>query len=91
MAVRTDVAAKPKGRAQAELLARVEAAGGRARVADLVRDRPSLRGAVDRLAELGALRIETERDARSPAGLPAVEAVAVEPTADQLAGAACRS
>ena len=85
VAVRTGVAATPRGRAQAELLARVEAAGGRARVADLVRDRSSLRGAVDRLAELGVLRIETERDTRSPAGLPAVETIAIEPTADQLA------
>ena len=45
------------GRAQAAVLERLRAAGGRARVADLVRDRPSLRGAVGRLAETGALRL----------------------------------
>ena len=34
----------PRGKAQAEVVERLRAAGGRARVADLVRDRPSLRG-----------------------------------------------
>jgi len=84
VAVRTDAPAAPKGRAQAEVLARLSAAGGRRRVADLVRDRPSLRGAVDRLAETGALRFEKEREARAPAGLPAAPASVVDPTADQL-------
>ncbi|MFN8094596.1 MAG: primosomal protein N' [Vicinamibacteria bacterium] len=85
VAVRTEAPAAPKGRAQAEVLARLEAAGGRARVADLVRDRPSLRGAVDRLAETGAIRLESERDARTPAGLPLVAAPVVAPTPDQAA------
>ena len=43
----------PKGKAQAEVVERLRGAHGRARVADLVRDRPSLRAAVMRLAEQG--------------------------------------
>ena len=35
-------------------------AGGRARFADLLRDRPALRGALDRLAEIGSVRVEEE-------------------------------
>jgi primosomal protein N' (replication factor Y) len=84
VAVRTGREAKAKGRAQTEVLARLDAAGGRARVAELVRDRPSLRSAVDRLVKAGMLRLETERDTRTPAGLPAVGALAREPTAEQL-------
>ena len=42
-------------------------AGGRVRVADLVRDRPSLRGAVDAVSSSsGPLRLEDERDVRGP-------------------------
>ena len=44
VAVLAEAALEPRGRAQAEVLERLRAAGGRARVADLVRDRPSLRG-----------------------------------------------
>ena len=79
------VAGEPetRGKAQAEVVVRLRAAGGRARVADLVRDRPSLRGAVDRLAEMGVLRLDSERDQRTPAGLPDREAFAVVPTQDQ--------
>jgi primosomal protein N' (replication factor Y) len=75
--------ASPRGRAQAEVLQRLREAGGRARVADLVRDRPSLRGAIARLAETGALRLLTERDVREPAGLPVREGEALSPTPDQ--------
>jgi primosomal protein N' (replication factor Y) len=71
------------GRAQAELVERLRAAGGRARVADLVRDRPSLRGAIGRLAQKGALRLVSERELRSPDGLPPREAMALVPTEDQ--------
>jgi primosomal protein N' (replication factor Y) len=85
VAVLVDPPVAPRGRAQAEVLERLRAAGGRARVADLVRDRPSLRGAVERLAEKGGLRLEDERDVREPGGLPAREAEAVVPTADQEA------
>jgi primosomal protein N' (replication factor Y) (superfamily II helicase) len=73
----------PKGKAQAEVVERLRRAHGRARVADLVRDRPSLRAAVMRLAEQGVLRLETERDVRSPKGLPAAEAAALVPSSDQ--------
>ena len=85
VAVLTEVALEPRGRAQAAVLERLRAAGGRARVAELVRDRPSLRGAVDRLAEKGALRIVEERDVRGPEGLPAREFLPVVPTPDQEA------
>ncbi len=83
VAQRTDAAVEPRGRAQALVLERLEAAGGRARVAELVRDRPSLRAAVGRLCERGAIRIEVERDRRAPSELPSVEAVELEATADQ--------
>ena len=76
-------AAEPRGKAQAELVARLRAAGGRARVVELVRDRPSLRGAIHGLARKGVLRLVAERDLRSPDGLAPREAVTVVPTADQ--------
>jgi primosomal protein N' (replication factor Y) len=72
-----------RGKAQLEVVERLRATGGRARVAELVRDRSSLRGAVARLAELGVLRLEAERERRAPAGLPPREAAAVVPTEDQ--------
>jgi primosomal protein N' (replication factor Y) len=75
----------PRGRAQVEVLARLAASGGRARVAELVRDRPSLRGAVARLAESGVLRLLEERDVREPGGLPAREEAPVAATPDQEA------
>ena len=81
----TEAAVEPRGRAQAAVLDRLRAAGGRARVADLVRDRPSLRAAVDRLAERGALRLHGERDVRSPETLPGIEAASLVPTPDQEA------
>ena len=88
MAVLAEAPLEPRGRAQAEVLERLRAAGGRARVAELVRDRPSLRGAVDRLAEKGALRLVEERDVRAPEGLPAREFAPVVPTPDQEAALA---
>jgi primosomal protein N' (replication factor Y) len=65
----------PGGRAQSDVLDRLRAAGGRASVADLVRDRPSLRSALASLAKAGAVRIESERETRGlalagPSGLP---------------------
>ena len=83
VAVRSELPFEPSGRAQAELLARLTAAGGRARVAELVRERPSLRSAVARLVEKGVLRIEDERVGRQPAGLPSVETMALVPTDEQ--------
>src|SRR5262245_56487342 len=72
-----------KGKAQAQVLERLREAGGRARVADLVRNRPSLRSAVARLAERRVISIETERDVRTPEGLPPGQAAALVPSADQ--------
>jgi primosomal protein N' (replication factor Y) (superfamily II helicase) len=85
VAVRTDQPVKPRGRAQALVLERLLAAGGRVRVADVVRDRPSLRGAIERLADAGAIRIEEERDRRAPAELPTLDSAALVATTDQEA------
>jgi primosomal protein N' (replication factor Y) len=62
-----DEAKAPAKRGPQEVIARLKAAGGRAAVADLVRDRPSLRAALDRLAEAGAIAIDEERAVRGPA------------------------
>ena len=75
--------AAPKGKAQAEVLARLRAAGGRAPVADLVRDKPSLRGCLQRLAESGLVRIVEERADRGPRAGDASEAARPQATADQ--------
>jgi primosomal protein N' (replication factor Y) len=83
VAVLVDAEAKPRGSAQAEALERLRAAGGRAPVSDLARERASVRGALGRLAEKGVVRLETERATRTPAALPVPGAVPVEPTADQ--------
>jgi primosomal protein N' (replication factor Y) len=85
VAVLGDAPFAPKGRAQADVLERLRAAGGRASVADLVRDRPSLRGAIDRLAEKRALTLVAEREVREPVGLPDRASVPVWPTPDQEA------
>ncbi len=73
----------PGGKAQAEVLERLHAAGGRLPVPALVRDRPSLRGAVERLVAAGALRIVEERDVRQPDVLEAPEATRLQPSVDQ--------
>jgi primosomal protein N' (replication factor Y) len=85
VAVLLDASALPRGRAQAEALDLLRAAGGRARVSDLSRGRPSVRGALGRLAEKGIVRVEEERDVRSPKGLPVPGAEPVELTEDQRA------
>ncbi len=72
-----------RGSAQKEVLARLREAGGRARVADLVRDRPTLRGAIERLARAGTVRIVEERDVRHPEGLPAQPSERPVPSSDQ--------
>ena len=77
--------ARPRGRAQAEVLGRLAASSGRAPVADLVRDRPSLRGALDRLVEQGLVSVEEERSLRAPDVLPGPILARPEPTADQSA------
>jgi primosomal protein N' (replication factor Y) len=72
-----------RGSAQKEVLGRLREAGGRARVADLVRDRPTLRGAIERLARAGSVRIVEERDVRHPEGLPAEPSERPVPSSDQ--------
>ncbi|HEU0094418.1 MAG TPA: primosomal protein N' [Vicinamibacteria bacterium] len=85
IAVLTPAAAdlKPRGRAQAEVLGRLTAAGGRAPVPHVLRDRPSLRGALDRLVEQGAIAIEEERAVRTPEMLEGPVKLRPEPTGDQ--------
>ena len=73
----------PRGSAQTEALDRLRAAGGRAWVSELARGRPSVRGAVARLAEKGVVRLEQERDTRAPEGLPVPGLTPVDPTEDQ--------
>jgi primosomal protein N' (replication factor Y) (superfamily II helicase) len=83
VAVRTPQRLEAKGKAQGEILGRLEQAGGRVRVADLVRDRPSLRGAIARLVGLGALRLEEERDVRGPETMAGGRDTRPTPTKDQ--------
>jgi primosomal protein N' (replication factor Y) len=78
-------AGEPAGKAQREVVERLRAAGGRARVPDLVRDRQSLRGALNRLARAGTLRLHDERDARSPELLPPEAVTVHRATRDQQA------
>ena len=75
--------AAARGPAQKALLARLREAGGRARVADLVRDRPSGRGAIERLVRARAVRIVQERDVRNPEGLPSQPSERPVPSSDQ--------
>ncbi|MCM2258334.1 MAG: primosomal protein N' [Vicinamibacteria bacterium] len=72
VAVLLDASVATRGVAQREALARLAAAGGRARVADLARDRAAIRGALEALAARGAVEFESERVVRSPVGLPAL-------------------
>lgn len=86
VAVLVEEGATATGSAQREALTRLKAAGGRAAVAELAQGAPSVRGAVTRLAEKGLVRLEQEREIRTPSALPAVPgAEAVEPTEDQAA------
>jgi primosomal protein N' (replication factor Y) len=88
VAVLVDVEVAPRGAAQAEAVSRLRAAGGRGRVAELARGRAAVRAALGRLAEKGAVRLESERLERTPAGLPVPGAVPVVPTPDQAAALA---
>ncbi|HEY3121066.1 MAG TPA: primosomal protein N' [Vicinamibacteria bacterium] len=74
------------GRAQADLVARLAAAGGRLRVADLAGERASSRGVLARLARRGAVTIEDEAEeagteATAPFTLTAEQQRALEPVA----------
>jgi primosomal protein N' (replication factor Y) len=83
IAVLVDAAAAPKARGQAEAVERLRAAGGRAPVADVVRDRPSLRGALQRLEQAGLVRIDEERAIRSPEVMAGGNARSLTLTRDQ--------
>jgi primosomal protein N' (replication factor Y) (superfamily II helicase) len=69
VAVLRDEAAVTEAPAQAEALERLRAAGGRLRVAELVRGHSSLRSALARLEKRGVVSVEDERDVRQPSGL----------------------
>jgi primosomal protein N' (replication factor Y) len=84
----TDEPVAAAGKAQQEVLDRLREQGGRARVADLVRERQSLRGAIARLAAAGAVRVHEERDTRSPDTLPPEPSARHEATAEQQAALA---
>src|SRR5262249_20308329 len=83
VALLADPAAAGSGKAQAALLTRLQEAGGRMRVPDLVRDHASGRGALERLAAAGAVRIATERETRQPEVLEGNAASPLVPSADQ--------
>jgi primosomal protein N' (replication factor Y) (superfamily II helicase) len=84
-AVLVDAEAKPRGAAQVRVLEKLKAAGGSLSVADLARDDASIRGAVQRLAEKGILRLEDERVMRGPAVLEGTSASGLVPTDEQAA------
>jgi primosomal protein N' (replication factor Y) len=73
----------PRGRAQAEVVERLRQAGGRQRVPELLRDRPGLRGALDRLVATGRVRLEEERQSRAPGVMAGSTPPAPEPTDEQ--------
>ena len=75
--------AEPRGRAQAEVLRRLQQAGGRQRVPELLEGQPGLRGALARLLDQGAVRIELERQTRTPDVAAGATPPPPEPTADQ--------
>jgi primosomal protein N' (replication factor Y) len=78
----------PRGAAQADVLARLRAAGGRLLVADLTRDRSSLRGALARLEDAGAVRVTEEAADRGPRAEASSPARLTVPTPDQTAALA---
>jgi primosomal protein N' (replication factor Y) len=77
----------PRAKSQRELLARLESAGGRTRVADLVRGRSSLRSALAALVRAGRVRIEEERRLRDPETLDDQETERWIPTESQARAA----
>ncbi len=75
---------KPPGAAQARVLAALRSAGGSMSVADLARDDSAARGALQRLAAKGLVRLESERVMRSPAVLAGEGKAPFTATAEQL-------
>jgi primosomal protein N' (replication factor Y) len=88
VAILRDEAAVVEAPAQAEALARLRTAGGRLRVAELVRGRSSLRSALARLQKRGVVSLEDEADVRQPAGLALREDVRPELLPEQEEAAA---
>jgi len=87
IAVLVQPEAQARGRAQAEVLRRLRDAGGQSDVPDLVAGSSSLRGALDRLVGLGAVRLEERRDTRTPDVLPGGGSGSLVPTAAQARAA----
>ncbi len=83
VAVLSQAPLKLRGKAQGEVVERLRAAGGALKVADLVRGRPSLRGALQRLAVLGVVRLRDERAWREPEALDGGASSARTPSPDQ--------
>jgi primosomal protein N' (replication factor Y) (superfamily II helicase) len=83
VAALTGTTVEPRGAAQRALLERLREAGGRAAVADLVRDRPSLRSAIPRLEGAGALVVTEEREVRGPDVMDGAAKRALTPSGDQ--------
>jgi primosomal protein N' (replication factor Y) len=88
VAVLADSSAAPKAKGQIDVLDRLRAADGRAPVADLVRERPALRGALTALVKQGVVRLEDERAMRDPAVMPGGTSRALTLTGDQEAALA---
>jgi primosomal protein N' (replication factor Y) len=83
VAVLTGAEPAVSGKAQAAVLARLQAAGGRMRVPELLQDHASWRGALDRLVAAGAARIVEERETRGPDVLEGPAATRLSPSPDQ--------
>jgi primosomal protein N' (replication factor Y) len=73
-----------KGRAQAEVVRRLQAAGGPLLLAELLRDRPSLRSAVKALQTAGVVHVEDQRLTRTPLGMDGEAGPRPIPLAGQL-------
>jgi len=73
-----------KGPAQAEVLRRLDAAGGELPLAELVRDRPSLRTAVAALQTAGGVQVDERRVERAPQGMEGEAAARPVPLAAQV-------
>jgi len=74
-----------KGRAQAEVVRRLQGAdGGELPLAELLRDRPSLRGAVKALETAGIVHLEDQRLTRTPLGMEGEAGPRPVPLAGQI-------
>jgi primosomal protein N' (replication factor Y) len=85
VAVLTGLDVAVRGKAQAGVLERLRAAGGRMPVPDLVREKPSWRAPLDRLIELGAVQVADERLTRTPGVMEGGVGGRPEPSSDQAA------